>query len=75
MLIEYTVKNFRSFRDEVVLSMVADKKELANKHSSRANLLRLRSTEATQGNQFVSRLDFSASFPLAILKPCCRILA
>ena len=31
MLIEYTVKNFRSFRDEVVLSMVADKnRELAD---------------------------------------------
>ena len=69
MLIEYTVKNFRSFRDEVVLSMVADKnRELADTNTFQVgdtNLLKvaaLYGSNASGKSNLIESFDFSALF-------------
>lgn len=86
MLIEYTVKNFRSFRDEVVLSMVADKnRELADTNTFQVGDTNLLKVAALYGSNASGKSNLIESFrffgflfrPGAITKkpfPICRIL-
>ncbi len=63
MLIEYTVKNFRSFRDEVVLSMVADKnRELADSNTFQVGDTNVLKVAALYGSNASGKSNLIESF-------------
>lgn len=63
MLIEYKVKNFRSFRDEIVLSMVADKnRELSDTNLFRIENMTLLKCAAIFGANAGGKTNFIESF-------------
>ncbi|MCY9692278.1 AAA family ATPase [Paenibacillus alginolyticus] len=72
MLIEYRVKNFKSYKDEVVLSMVADKnRELAETNLFKQGSMTLLKTAAIFGANASGKTNFieSINFLSQLMKP------